>query len=150
MKSFDRIYKCLITLAAILGALALIYHWYERCKNKRDELDAYLRDDSKDEVQKVASVVADEEYLDQDFQEWTSIANGESVIVSFLMDPSQASLFQEVLAQRGFSSVYDSDTNVLEAELAGPKNLDEIHEFEATLRALLIETQCTYLGFAFI
>lgn len=151
MKSLDRLYKCLLAIAGLLAVVGVLCYWIERCKAKRNALDAYLsQDSSSEEMQKVASAIADEEYLDQDFQEWTSVPQGESVIVSFLMDPTQASLFQEVLAKRGFSSTYDSNTNVLEAELTGPKDIEEIHEFEAVLRALLVETNCTYLGFAFV
>ncbi len=139
MKPLNRFSRCLIAIASICAIAGLICHWLERCKAKRYELDAYLSQDG-----------TDEEYLDQDFQEWTSVPQGESVLVSFLMDPTQAALFQEILAQKGFSSTYDSNTNVLEAELTGPKDLEEIHEFEVVLRALLVETNCTYLGFAFV
>lgn len=151
MKPLNRFSRCLIAIASIFAIAGLICYWLERCKAKRNELDAYLsQDGSNEEIQKVASAIADEEYLDQDFQEWTSVPQGESVLVSFLMDPTQAALFQEILAQKGFSSTYDSNTNVLEAELTGPKDLEEIHEFEVVLRALLVETNCTYLGFAFV
>lgn len=149
MKSLKTLCKCLAALAAIAGAAYLLWQWFERHQERQDELDAYLMDEDEPEDEIPQAVVADEEYLDQDFQEWSSIPENESVTVSFLVDPSAAYVFQKNLAESGYSSNYDKQTRILETVLNGPKSREEIEEFENLLKELLGSTESTYLGFAF-
>lgn len=150
MKAFKTILKIVAALAAIAGVAAVIYTLLERRNRRMDELDAYLMDDDDEHDVSVAQEAAgDEEYLDQDFKEWDSINPDESVAVSFLVDPAAAEVFQQKLAETGYSSNYDKETRILETVLNGPKDKEEISEFEEVLKELLSTTDSTYLGFAF-
>lgn len=149
MKSLKTILKWVAVLAAIAGAAYALWHWFERRDEELDELDDYLMSDDEAEDEIPQAIEADEEYLDQDFQEWTSIPDGESITVSFLVNPSTAYIFQKALAETGYSSNYDKETRILETVLNGPKNREEIAEFEKLLKELLSTTESTYLGFAF-
>lgn len=148
MKGLEKLLKAIAVLAVIAGVLVVVLRFLEKRREKMDELDAYLMDDDESDVP-TAAAVSDEEYLDQDLGEWDSLDDRASVVLSFLVTPAKAEDFQKQLADEGYSSNYDQETQILETVLHGPKSRQEIEEFEIVLKNLLLSTNSTYLGFAF-
>lgn len=148
MKGLEKLLKAIAVLAVIAGVLVVVLRFLEKRREKMDELDAYLMDDDESDVP-TAAAVSDEEYLDQDLGEWDSLDDRASVVLSFLVTPGKVEDFQKQLADEGYSSNYDQETQILETVLHGPKSRQEIEEFEIVLKNLLLSTNSTYLGFAF-
>ncbi len=148
MKVFEKLLKAIALLALIAGVLVIVLRLFEKKREKMDELDAYLMNDDDTDVPAAASA-SDEEDLDQDLGEWNSLDERASVVLSVLVDPAKAEGFQKELADEGYSSNYDKETQILETVLHGPKDRQEIEEFEVVLKNLLLSTGSTYLGFAF-
>lgn len=146
MSFLKNLFKVAAAIAAIGVAAAAILEILDRRKARQEEMDEYILGDDESAC---AAGPADEEYLDQDFQEWSSLDEKAVVEVSFLTKKDDAAKFQEALAHAGCSSNYDDQTSILDIIIAGPKDREDLEGIENALKEAMKETDSTYLGFAF-
>lgn len=150
MNFLKKLLQVLAALAAIAAAAAAILRLIELHNEKMDELDAYLTNDPEDDVEQSGAMDAGEDYVEQDLEEWNHLGDDQNVELSLMMDPAFVEKAQDELAAQGYSSNYDQDSKILDIQISGPRDHQEIIDLEDLIKTLLAQSNGTYLGFAFL
>lgn len=149
MKNFI---KLLTVLAALAAAAAAFLAWYGRCKRREeemDELDDYLMNDDEGHPDLEIAAAVPEDALERDFEEWDSLSEGVTVTVSFHIASNEVKTFQEVMAHSGCSSHYDGSACILDVELTGPQDREDLQHIAESFEEAMKAAHATYLGFTF-
>lgn len=152
MKGLERLLKIVTSLAAIAAAVMAFFYFFQSKKERIDELNEYLMGDEDEETTSESEDGEDEcsdiEYLDHDMCCLDQLDANQSAQLAFLVDPDYLSAFQNTLADAGYSSEYNPDSQMLNMLLSGPTDSQEVAELNKLLSELLTSTHSTYLGFA--
>lgn len=152
MKSLERLLKIVTSLAAIAAAVMAFFYFFQSKKERIDELNEYLMGDE-DEKTAIDSEdgpeqYSDVEYLEHDMCCLDQLDANQSAELAFLVDPDYLSAFQNTLADAGYSSEYNPDSQMLNMLLSGPTDSQEVAGLSKLLSELITSTHSTYLGFA--
>lgn len=151
MRSFMSMLAKIAAAAAVIAAAAAILYRFKKKKEQEDlELDEYLMGDPDESPVQTFYVQEDlDQLLSEDAQEWKSLPEGERVIVSFYVEPSNSRGFQDSLAGIGVSSAYDEDNRILDIYISGPMDADDLREVARELQEAAQSSGVTYQGYAF-
>lgn len=152
MKGLERLLKIVASLTAIAAAIMAFFYFFQTKKERRDELNEYLMGDddesTSNDQSEDSSDSSDIEYLERDMCCLDELEANQSAQLAFLVDPDYLTAFQNTLADAGYSSEYNPDSQMLDMLLTGPTDKEEISALKKLLRELLTSTHSTYLGFA--
>lgn len=153
MKGLERLLKIVTSIVAIAAAILAFFYFFQSKKERLDELNDYLMGDDDeestyDDQTEDTADCSDIEYLQRDMRCLDQLEANQSAQLAFLVDPDYLTAFQNTLADAGYSSEYNPDSQMLEMLLAGPTDHEEISELGELLSELLTSTHSTYLGFA--